>query len=223
MDLDGADLRALLVSLVGYRFGPEPERRLDEIRAERARYMERFIRLARIGPEDTVLEIGSGCGFGTRALATAAKRVLACDISPAYLAFARRELAEADNVEWHEVPSRDLSSLPGASVDKVVSVSVFIHLNLYDIYLYFIEIRRVIKAKSIIAFDFADAHRLRRGRFSRGMDEQFLEHVQFYGEDPARLAGLVQWNSAQGIDGVAKLAGFRRVARRGQKLAYTPR
>ena len=83
--LDKEDIRKMLVSLVGDRFGERPEERLDDIREERARYAKKFIRLASIKPSDHVLELGSGCGFGTGALAAGAKQVTACDISPAYL------------------------------------------------------------------------------------------------------------------------------------------
>jgi SAM-dependent methyltransferase len=82
VDLSESDLHDLLIHLIGYRFGEKPEDRLDEIREERARYMARFISLAGIKPHEDVLELGSGCGFGTRALAASANSVVACDISP---------------------------------------------------------------------------------------------------------------------------------------------
>lgn len=90
IDLDPADLHNMLVSLIGYRFGDRPEERIDEIRAERAAYARSFIRLAGIGTSDRVLDLGSGCGFGTTEIARHAGSVLACDISPAFLAWARR-------------------------------------------------------------------------------------------------------------------------------------
>ena len=80
VDLGTDDVRELLVALVGYRFGHQPEKRLDEIRKERFSFMEKFINMAGIVSSDTVLELGSGCGFGTRALAQKAAKVIACDI-----------------------------------------------------------------------------------------------------------------------------------------------
>ena len=218
--LSKEDIREMLIALIGFRFGTEPETRLPEIREERQLYMEKFLKMADVGPNDTVLELGSGCGFGTRALALQAKRVIACDISEAYLSYARQELDELDNIEFHHVESRDLGTIPDESIDKVVSTSVFIHFNVYDIYLYFMEFKRVLKPGGRVVFDFADSHRLAGGLHSRTLVEQFLEHAPYYKQVPSNLPGLVQWNSANGIRGAAKLAGFRLLRRRGHRLLF---
>jgi ubiquinone/menaquinone biosynthesis C-methylase UbiE len=218
--LDTENIREMLIALVGFRFGEEPETRLDEIRAERQAYAEGFLKLAGVKAGDTVLELGSGCGFGTRAVARRAKRVLACDISEAYLSFARKELEGLDNIEFHHVESRDLSDIPDGSVDKIVSISVFIHFNLYDIYLYFLKFKRVLKAGGRVVFDFADSHRLSGLWRSQVLIDQFVEHAPYYRDVPSNLPGLVQWNSAGGIRGAAKLAGFRKVKRRGHRLLF---
>jgi len=167
-----------------------------------------------------VLELGSGGGFGTRAVALRANRVVACDISEAFLSYAMKELKDLDNIEFHHVKSRDLSSIPDDSIDKVVSISVFIHFNLYDIYLYFLEFKRILKNKGKVVFDFADSHALAGGIRSRNLVEQFLEHAPFYKEEPSNLPGLVQWNSAKGIKGAAKLAGFKQIKHRGHRMVF---
>ena len=220
VDLAPDDIRNLLISLIGFRFGEHPEERLDEIRAERAAYAGRFVRMAGLGPDDTVLDLGSGCGFGTRALAQAAGRVIACDISPAFLAFARQECADLDNVHFRQVESRDLSVLEDASLDAAISMSVFIHLNLYDIHAYFLELRRVLRPGGRLVFDFADMDRLFSRWRSRPNDAQFLEHSVYYRENPSALPGLVQWNSARGIRGVAREAGFDAARRSGHLLSF---
>ena len=218
--LDKEDLRAMLVSLIGDRFGECPEERLDEIREERSRYAGKFIRLARIRPSDRVLELGSGCGFGTTAVAARACEVIACDISPAYLEFARQECARLRNVYFLQITNRDLSSIENHSVDVVVSMAVFIHLNLYDIHQYFQEFRRVLKPGGRVAIDFADMNRLFSRVPNRSQDQLFLSHAEFYRNDPTAISGLVQWNSARGIKGIAKNAGFRFQKRRGHKLLF---
>ena len=218
--LSTEDFREMLIALIGFRFGTEPETRLPEIREERQAYAGRFLRLAGVGPNDTVLELGSGCGFGTRAVAQLAKKVIACDISEAYLSYARQELQDMDNIEFHHVESRDLSTILDNSIDKIVSISVFIHFNIYDIYLYFMEFKRVLKNKGRVVFDFADSHRLVGGIRSGVLIDQFLEHAPYYKDDPSNLPGLVQWNSAKGIRGAAKLAGFRKVKHRGHRMLF---
>lgn len=217
------DYRGMLIALVGHRFGLQPEKHLDIIRAERSAYMGKFVKLAGLRDEDTVLELGSGCGFGTRALAEKVQRVLACDISPAYLSVARQELADLEHVELHHVASRDLSVIAEGSVDAIVSVSVFIHFNLYDIYAYFLEFKRVLRGNGKVAFDFADEQRIGGLWRMKTLEEQFLEHAEYYAQNSSSLPGLVQWNSARGIRRVAELAGFRYLRRRGNKLLFARR
>ena len=218
--LKNEEFRDMLFALIGFRFGHEPETRLPEIRQERQSYAGKFLKMAGVGSNDTVLELGSGCGFGTRAIAQLARRVIACDISDAFLSYAQQELKDLDNIEFHHVVSRDLSGIADGSINKIVSISVFIHFNLYDIFLYFTEFKRILKNKGRVVFDFADSHRLAGGIRSSSLIEQFLEHAPFYKEDPSNLPGLVQWNSANGIKGAAKLAGFRLVKRRGHRLLF---
>ena len=185
VDLDAEDVRRMLISLVGHRFGDRPEEHIDEIRADRAQYANRFVRMAGIRPTDTVLDLGSGCGFGTAVIARRAGRVIACDISPAYLAFARHECADSNNIEFRQIDSRDLSTIASESIDKVTSMAVFIHLNLYDMHHYFGEFSRVLKPGGTVLIDFADQGRLfSRLLPNRAQDSQFLAHSSFYRDDP---------------------------------------
>jgi ubiquinone/menaquinone biosynthesis C-methylase UbiE len=220
VDLQSSDFRNMLISLIGYRFGAKPEERLDEIRAERSLYAEGFLQLAGIKPSDTVVEIGSGCGFGTAAIARRAREVIACDISPAFLECAKQECAGLDNVRFMQVTSRDLSAVEDHSVNAVVAISVFIHLNLYDIYLYFKEFSRILRPGGKVVFDFADMNRLFSRLRGYGNNDLFVEHAGYYRDDPSALPALIQWNSARGITGIARAAGFRRLKRRGHKLLF---
>ena len=223
IDLDPTDVRNMLVSLIGYRFGEQPETRVDEIRAERREYAQKFLRLAGVNKNQTVIDLGSGCGFGTGAIAERAAKVIACDISPAYLDFARLECSARDNIDFREVQPRDLSSIAPQSVDTAISMSVFIHLNLYDMACYFAEFKRVLKPGGKLVFDFADSDRL-FGRFrNHGNDNLFREHTGYYKENPASLAGLLQFNSIRGITQVAQDAGFKRLKKRGHVLLFTLR
>jgi SAM-dependent methyltransferase len=223
IDLDPADIRQMLISLIGFRFGDAPEQRLADIRAERQAYAGAFVDLAGIGPDDTVLDLGSGCGFGTAALARRARSVVACDISPAFLAFAQRECAGLDNVRFQRIEPRDLAPLEAAGFDTVVAMSLFIHFNLYDIACHFAEFGRVLKPRGRVVFDFADGDRLFARWRNHGNDALFREHTAYYLADPSALPGLLQWNSARAITQVAKDAGFRRLRRRGHKLLFARR
>ncbi len=223
VDLDGGDTRRMLTSLIGDRFGERPEEHLDEIREQRSRYASNFIKVANIKSSDTVLDLGSGCGFGTAAIARYAKHVIACDISPAYLEFARRECGNLDNIHFEQITSRKLSPVKSHSVDAIISMAVFIHLNIYDIYHYFKEFNRILRPGGKVLIDFANMNRLFSWLPNRSQDQQFLTQAGFYRNDPTDLAHLVQWNSARGIKGIARSTGFKFRKRRGHKLLFRKR
>ena len=229
-DLPADDLHNLLVSLVGYDFGARPEQRIDEIRASRVRYTRRFIRLAGITRQDSVLELGSGCGFGTRAIAERARVVYGCDISPAYLDYARRECGDVPNIEWVNISRLDFSNFHARfgttpCVDKVLAISVFIHFNLYDIYCHFQLLSNIVKMNGKVCFDFANMDGLfspawRLSRRTRLDNQRFIEHAGYYQRDPVRLPALMQWNSPRGIRRVAAHAGYRLLRRSGPRLVF---
>ncbi|MGC2108484.1 MAG: class I SAM-dependent methyltransferase [Candidatus Korobacteraceae bacterium] len=98
IDLSENNIRSLLIALVGLNFGPEPEKHIPEIRESRKDFANYVADQARIDGNDVVLDLGSGCGFGTYWFAQRAKHVHACDISPAYLSFAARECSALHNV-----------------------------------------------------------------------------------------------------------------------------
>ncbi len=225
VDLSIDDERELLFALVGNTFGDQPEQRIDAIRSSRMRFARRFVRMAGVKKQDSVLEIGSGCGFGTRLLADKAGRVAACDISPAYLAFARKECTGLHNIEFTQIRSRSLAAFDNASMDAVISISVFIHLNLYDIYWYFREINRVLKPDGRVCFDFADADKLfRRDWLQPGNAKSragfFSEQAEHYLDDPYRLFQLMQWNSMYGIINVGRECGLQFIRRRSDRLLF---
>jgi len=217
------DQRQMLISLIGYQFGEQPEQHVDAIRASRRRYAARFARQAGIKKSHRVLEIGSGCGFGTGLLAERSAVVTACDISPAYLSYARLQCQQYDNVCFLQIDNRSLQAIETGSMDAVISISVFIHLNLYDIYWYLQECRRVLSRGGRVCFDFSDEHMLFQSRpwWRRRQalhDQVFLDHSKDYRRDHRQLFALLQWNSEQGICQVAKQCGFRRVNRYSTRL-----
>lgn len=220
--------RQMLISLIGHEFGEHPEQHIDAIRASRRRYAGRFLRQARVNRHQHVLEIGSGCGFGTGLLAEKAASVTACDISSAYLSYARQQCQQYENIRFLQINNRDLSAIEDNSMHAVISISVFIHLNLYDIYWYLQACRRVLKPGGKVCFDFSDEHMLFQSRPLRRQglavhDQVFLDHCRYYQEDHRQLFALLQWNSEQGICQVAEHCGFRRVNRYSTRLLFSKR
>lgn len=198
------DTKTMLWALIGDDFGPTPEKRIPEIKESRKNCTNYIADKCAIGKEDVVLDLGSGCGFGTYWLAQRGRYVYACDISPAYIKFASKECSSLKNVSFHLIESNRLDFLPDDTIDAVCSTSVFIHLNLYDIFWYFDEFRRVVKPDGRVFFDIADSDFLDVNKPDRNA-EYFLRHAKQYKDRNSSLAGLMQWNSP---DSVIKIADY---------------
>jgi len=217
VDLSKDDVNQLLISLIGYTFGDKPEERLEEIRISRQNFARAFAELAQINTDDIVLDLGSGFGYAASYLAKSCKKVIACDISKAYLEFASRE-CHADNVEFIHLESHTLEQIEDESIDKFLSMSVFIHFNIYDIFLNLQSAYRVLRQGGRIVFDFADMNTL--FTTERPENEFFLNAIESYKVDKKNLFALMQWNSFNGICNVAKHIGFEFEQRRNDILVF---
>jgi ubiquinone/menaquinone biosynthesis C-methylase UbiE len=208
VDLPDDDIRSVLFALIGNDFGAEPEKRILEIRESRKEFANYFADKCEVDKEDNIIDLGSGCGFGTYWLSQRAKHVYACDISPAYITIASKECSSLSNVSFHLMKSKHFDFLEKDSIDAVCSMSVFIHFNLYDIYWYFSEFRRVVKPGGRICFDVADSESLDLNSPNRN-GKLFLSHANAYEEQEWMLAGLIQWNSLDSIIRIADHFGFQ--------------
>lgn len=85
-----------------------------------AHVLDKIIAAARIGPEDTVLEIGPGIGTMTQALAEHAKKVVAVEIDDNLIPILKENLGEYDNIEIinNDVMKVDIEAL---RANKVVA------------------------------------------------------------------------------------------------------
>src|SRR5262245_54137142 len=198
LDLSVNDIRSMLIALIGNDFGAEPETRIPEIRESRKSYSNYIADQVGVTPSDVMVDLGSGCGFGTYWFAKRARFVHACDITPAYLSFAQRECSDIPNIAFHHIKSGDLSELATDSIDVVCSMSVFIHLNLYDIYWYFQELQRVTKSAARVWIDYADSESLDLATPNTN-GKYFLQHAERYRESPTALSGYMNWNSGTAV------------------------
>ena len=174
------DLRSLLIGLVGYDFGHEPETKIREIRESRRDFANSIADIAGINSTDVVLDLRSGCGFATYWLAQRAKHIHVCDVNSAYLQFAKNECRDVSNITFHQIEPRSLSPLADNSIDVVCAMSVFIHFNLYDMYWNFQELARVTKPRARVWIDIADSgiHRVRQPECQRKILPQPRKRVQ---------------------------------------------
>lgn len=197
------DLRELLLRLIGFEFGEQPQEHIPQIRQWRERLVQQFDEcFLRLRPTDTLLEIGPGCGFTTRAFASRVARVHAADISQAFLRYARHECADLANVSFQQTSFTDLSYLPDESVDAVVASAVLIHADLFGINALFTELKRVVRPGGRVAFDILDANRL------PASNPLFTAHAKLYRDNPGAYPELCKWNSGTAVLELARHHGF---------------
>ena len=89
-----------------------------------SRVRAKIVEAADISPADTILEVGPGRGFLTKALAERAGRLVAVELDDALISSLREKFADYDNVDIVEGDARtvDFESLVGAAAEyKVVA------------------------------------------------------------------------------------------------------
>jgi SAM-dependent methyltransferase len=107
-------------------------------------------------PGGDVLEIACGTGLVTRHLRARldpARRLVASDISPAMLEYARRKLIDCQGIEWREV---NASRLPFDAGEFSAVVCAFGVMFVPDKRVMFREVRRVLKSGGTFLFNVWD-------------------------------------------------------------------
>lgn len=206
-ELPSEGMHSIFIGLVGHEFGQYPEERIDEIRDSRKEYASIFSKMVDLNQNDTVVDLGSGCGFGTYWLSMKAGQVIACDISETYLNFAAEQCADRDNIKFMKIENRKFDQIGDASVSKIIAMSAFIHMNLYDIYYYFQEFSRILKPSGLVCIDIADADSL---DFENPSNKEniFLTAADLYYRESSPLSGLINWNSERSVENIARAHGL---------------
>ncbi len=196
-----------LIRIVGFDFGKNPEEKEKELLDHKKIIAENIFRVAEsygIKSDPVVLEIGCGIGLISRYIAAFVKKLYCCDISESYLKIAKQECRDIKNINFFQIfKASDFYFLDKEKIDFIFAHAVFIHLNLYDIFLYFSEFNRILSDQGIIYFDIKCADFL-----DLNNDKYFLEQVGHYKKDPSVLPELLQWNSLSAIKKIAEYFGF---------------
>jgi ubiquinone/menaquinone biosynthesis C-methylase UbiE len=194
----------LVQLLVGDWYGKNPENNLDMIREDKARMASWILEKVQPKASDTVLEIGSGMGFGSKYIAKRVKRLFCCDISESFLAYARQECRDVENISFHKIERQGVLPFDDNFFDCVYSDAVFIHLNLYDIFWYLSAFRRVVKPDGIVWFNIMNTSPLKV--------EKLAEMAEYYRDDKSCITNLLCWNSQEAVVNAASHFGFELVS-----------
>lgn len=97
----------------------------------------------------TILEVGPGAGRWTEYLVSRCERLIGIDISVTCVKECRRRFAEFPNAVFEVGNGIDLRSLDNASVDRLWSFDVFVHINKQEFASYVAEFKRVLKPGGI--------------------------------------------------------------------------
>ncbi|RJL33272.1 16S rRNA (adenine(1518)-N(6)/adenine(1519)-N(6))-dimethyltransferase RsmA [Bailinhaonella thermotolerans] len=133
--LGPADVRELAT-----RLGVRPTKKLGQNFVVDGGTVRRIVRVAEVGPDDVVVEVGPGLGSLTLALLPAVKRVVAVEIDPVLAARLPATVSErlpeyADRLEVLEADAMRVPGVPGppptalvANLPYNVAVPVVLHL-----------------------------------------------------------------------------------------------
>lgn len=99
---------------------------------------------------DQVLELGCGVARIGRELAPSCAHWTGVDISGNMIERAAERTAHQDNVSLYRLDRNNLEVIPNHSIDKAYSIAVMCHMDKEDLYLYLVELQRVVKPGGMI-------------------------------------------------------------------------
>lgn len=138
------DLKTNLIQIGNNHFSEHGD--LAEFAAEKIAEAEAIQSALKVQSDEVGVEIGSGTGVHAAFFAGHSKFLTSFDVTDGFLELFKKFTADTPNlrrIRKDFFPMMD--SLEDNSIDYVYSTSVFCHLHIYDIYLYFEEIARVLK------------------------------------------------------------------------------
>jgi ubiquinone/menaquinone biosynthesis C-methylase UbiE len=126
------------------------------LRYSAAHCIHNLLSIARVRPDDSVLEIGCGVGRIGRELCPHCRDWTGADISARMLGFAAQRLRGIDNARLVQLREVGLSEFADASFDVVYATNMLAHLDEMDRWRYIQESFRVLRAGGRILLDNID-------------------------------------------------------------------
>ena len=132
------------------------EREETGIRSSVQNCVRNLLGLARISPQDEILEIGCGVGRVGRELIAHCRSWTGCDVSAKMLAYAEERLKGIDNIRLVLLRRGGLREFKTGSFDVVFATNMLGHLDEFDRWRYVEEAFRVLRPGGRLSIDNID-------------------------------------------------------------------
>lgn len=132
------------------------EREETGVRSSVQNLVRNLQELARISPQDDVLEIGCGVGRVGRELAAHCRSWTGCDVSAKMLAHAQDRLKGVDNIRLVALQRGGLREFKAGAFDVVFATNMLGHLDEFDRWRYVEEAFRVLRPGGRLLIDNID-------------------------------------------------------------------
>lgn len=195
------NLQGLLNLLVGQSYGLDVVAELDTIKKTKYYEAQNIISRLNLKPTDTVIDLGSGCGFIADHIAPVVQQVNCVDISESFMQYNRLVNQHHSNVDFYLIPFGDMSVVPKATA--IYSVAVFIHFTLYDCYLYLQQCYKCLEEHGTVWFDILNDQKLDIA------DKRWQRHTARYIKDRTATFTNIHYNNVIAICNIATQLGFK--------------
>lgn len=169
---------------------------LVEAKKDEAAYIIDYLSL---DSKSTVLDLGSGMGLIALHVAPRVGHLYCADVSKTFIRECVKQLAPMNNVSFELIKYGDLSKF--SNLDAIYCTAVFIHFNLYDIYIYLSEMHKSLSNGGAVLFDFYDVE------YFEVSNENFQRHAKKYKQDQ-QLVTNINYNSKPAILNICNTLGF---------------
>ena len=186
--------------LVGKTHGDNPVEHLEEIIRSKEYEAKNIHQYLNLVSTDTVLDLGSGCGFIADNIATSVRQVYCIDISQSFIDYAKKITSHHQNIDYYKITNNNLDMVP--KVTAIYSNAVFIHFTLYDIYLYLQQCYTKLESNGRMVFDFLNDETLDTH------SDRWQRHVNNYLQDQQAIFTNLHFNNNKTIELMAKQIGF---------------
>lgn len=178
--------------------------------AEKVREAESINEVLRVQPHEAGMEIGSGTGVHAKYFAERSRHLHSFDVSSGFSTLFRQHTADQPNLSYHIKNFFPMFEVvPDGTIDYCYSTSVFCHLNVYDVYLYFDEVSRKLRSGGRLYVNFQNAN-FGPGSFFQVFLGQYLARGEFTPIPPAEM----QFHSNEFFERTAEAVGMAASSRR---------